>query len=148
MKKTTKMALMSLCLIILPSLCLANFKPDDVLGIWYTKDNKAKIEIFKTNNKYHGKIIWLKNPNYPNGKQKIDRENPDEKLRSRPVVGIVNLEGFVFDEDEYEDGTIYDPNNGKTYSCYMKLTGMNTLEVRGYIGISLIGRTEVWNRVK
>jgi uncharacterized protein (DUF2147 family) len=56
------------------------------------------------------------------------------------------LSGFKFDGKIWEDGTIYDPKNGKTYSCIIKSKGPNILDIRGYIGISIIGRTTTWTR--
>lgn len=121
---------------------------DDILGIWYTEGGKSKVEITKKDGKYSGKIIWLKTPNREDGTPKLDRENENEKLRSRKVLGINVIQGFDWDDDEYEDGTIYDPENGKTYSCVITWEDANTLNVRGYIGFSLLGRTTVWTRAK
>jgi len=121
---------------------------DDILGIWYTEGGKSKVEITKKDGKYSGKIIWLKTPNREDGTPKLDRENENEKLRSRKVLGINVIQGFEWDDDEYEDGTIYDPENGKTYSCVITYENKDTLNVRGYIGFSLLGRTTVWTRAK
>ncbi len=123
---------------------------DAVVGTWLVEDKKAKIKIYNKGEKYHGKIIWLKEPNDKNGKPKVDKENPEEGLRGRPLVGLVMLTGFVYDEDNvWEDGDIYDPKNGKTYSCEMTLsTDGKTLDVRGYIGFSFIGRSQTWTRVE
>lgn len=123
---------------------------DRVIGNWLVQDKKAKVQIFKRSNKYYGKIVWLKEPNDEHGKPKHDKENSEENLQNRPLMGLELLKDFVYDEDlVWEDGEIYDPKNGKTYSCKMTLSedGM-TLDVRGYIGISLIGRTAVWTRVR
>jgi len=123
-------------------------KADDVVGQWYSEKNESLIEIYKTGNKFYGKIIWLKEP-LRDGKPKVDDKNPDEKLRNRPLIGLVILKDFVFDgKDEWSDGQIYDPKSGKTYSCYMKLENKDKLKIRGYIGISLIGRTTYWTRKK
>ncbi|HOJ03548.1 MAG TPA: DUF2147 domain-containing protein [Bacteroidota bacterium] len=132
------------------SLLAQSQEADAVLGTWLVQDKNAKVEIYKRGSKYYGKIVWLKEPNDEQGKAKVDKENPEEKLRSRPILGLEMLRGFVYDEDYvWEDGEIYDPKNGKTYSCKMTLTDKgNTLDVRGYIGISLIGRTQEWTRVK
>jgi len=78
-------------------------------------------------------------------------ENPDEELQKRPIMGLELLSNFEFDgDDEWEDGDIYDPKSGKTYSCYMEFTDKtkNELKVRGYIGVSLLGRTTYWTRVE
>ncbi len=123
-------------------------KADDVVGQWYSEKNESLIEIYKTGNKFYGKIIWLKEP-LRDGKPKVDDKNPDEKLRNRPLIGLVILKDFVFDgKDEWSDGQIYDPKSGKTYSCFMELENKDKLKIRGYIGISLIGRTTYWTRKK
>ena len=122
---------------------------DAILGKWLSGTGKAHIEIYKDGSKYFGKIVWLKTPLTPEGKPKLDIKNPQEGLRDRPLLGLVNLSNFAAAEDAtYEDGKIYDPETGKTYSCVMTLKEANTLAVRGYIGISLIGRTDTWQRVK
>lgn len=122
-------------------------KADDIVGYWLTKGkNPARIQIYKTGNRYNGKIVWLKEPT-ENGQPKVDKKNPDAGKRNQPIVGAVILSGFQFDgDDEWEDGKIYDPESGKTYSCYLSFKDKNTLKVRGYIGVSLLGRTEQWTR--
>lgn len=123
---------------------------DLVTGTWLVQDKNAKVKIYGKNGKYYGKIIWLEEPNDENGKPKVDKENPEESLRSRPLLGLVMLRGFEYDEDlEWDDGEIYDPKNGKTYSCKMTLDeDGKTLDVRGYIGFSFIGRSQTWTRVE
>jgi uncharacterized protein (DUF2147 family) len=119
---------------------------DAIVGKWLTAKKDAKIEIFKQNNKYFGKIVWLSEPN-EDGKPKVDKENPEEKLRSRPIMGLLLLKDFIYvGDNKWKDGEIYDPKSGKTYSCKMNLENPNKLEIRGYIGISLFGRTEVWTK--
>ena len=123
-------------------------KADAILGSWANPSGEDHILIYKRGNKYYGKLDWIKFPNDETGKPKTDKNNPDEKLRSQPEWGLELLKDFVYDEDNvYDDGTIYDPKNGKTYSCKMTLEGTK-LKIRGYIGISLFGRSEVWTRVK
>jgi uncharacterized protein (DUF2147 family) len=128
---------------------IAQNEGDKILGTWLTTEGKAHILITKYSDKYGGKIVWLKNPNDEYGKPKVDKKNPDPAKRSNPTVGLNNLLGFTYDGDgEYEDGTIYDPANGKTYKCVMHLEGDNVLKVRGYVGVTALGRTETWTRVK
>lgn len=119
---------------------------DAVIGTWLTASGKAKVQIYKEGDKYNGKIVWLKTPTYEDGKPKTDKNNPDKAKQSVPLLGLNMLKGFEFDEDEWEDGTIYDPENGKTYSCTIKYRD-GKLDLRGYIGISLIGRTRTWYKV-
>jgi uncharacterized protein (DUF2147 family) len=127
--------------------CGAQNRADDITGIWLTTgENAAKIQIYNSGGKYYGKIAWLKNPTV-NGKPILDANNPDKNKRSIPVIGLVILTGFKFDgDDEWTGGNIYDPVSGKTYSSYLYLKNRNTLKIRGYIGISLFGRTETWTR--
>jgi uncharacterized protein (DUF2147 family) len=140
-----------LLLIILTTLSVnitARAQTDKIEGVWYNDIKNAKIQIAKgTDGKFNGKIIWLKEP-LKDGKPKTDEKNKDEKLRSRPIIGMAILSGFVPDgENKYTDGKIYDPKNGKTYSCNITQNG-KTLSIRGYVGISLLGRTTTWERAE
>ncbi|EEF57121.1 DUF2147 domain-containing protein [Pedosphaera parvula] len=127
---------------------------DRILGIWHTTDDKSQVEIFKEKDKYYAKILSLKEPNWPAGdvegmagKPKNDRGNPDPKLRGRPIVGMQFMNGFAYSgKNKWVNGTIYDPESGKTYKCKMTLSDDKHLEVRGFIGISMLGRTVVWTR--
>ncbi len=130
-----------------------DFSADDIIGVWLNEDKDAHVEIYKDGNKFFGKIIWLKTPiDEETGKPKLDNKNEDESLRTRPVMGMLLLKDFVFDgDDEWEDGEIYDPKSGKTYSCYMEFPdedNKNSLKIRGFIGVSILGRTTYWTRVK
>jgi uncharacterized protein (DUF2147 family) len=126
----------------------AKTKPDECLGYWFTEKQDATIEIYKNDaGKYEGKIVWLKDLHTGKKKQILDDKNEDESRHDKPILGMVNLKNFIFDNDdeEWQDGTVYDPENGKTYSAYMKMKG-GKLHLRGYVGISLFGRTNVWTR--
>lgn len=113
--------------------------------VWYNTDKSAKIQIYKNGSSYEGKIVWLKEPKDAKGMDKVDKHNPDERLRNKPVNGLVILRGLKLETSgKFTGGTIYDPKNGKTYSCKMSLVDPSNLEVRGFIGISLLGRTEHW----
>ena len=117
-----------------------------ILGKWYTEGGKAQVEIYKCGDVYCGKIIWLKEPKNENGTDKMDIHNPDPSKKRNPVIGLNIVHSFKYrGNNKWADGKIYDPDNGKTYSCKMKLEG-NELKVRGFIGISLLGRTTVWTR--
>ncbi|MDZ7743110.1 MAG: DUF2147 domain-containing protein [Bacteroidota bacterium] len=126
------------------------FKANDILGVWLNEDKDAHVRIYKEEGKFFGKIVWLKNPiDEETGKPKLDDENSDPALQSRPIMGLVLLQDFEFDgDDEWEDGKIYDPKKGSTYSCYMELKSKDELKIRGYIGVSLLGRTTYWTRVE
>ena len=123
-----------------------SYAQDKIEGLWFNDIKDAKIQIYKANDgKFYGKIVWLKEPTKA-GKPKLDDKNPKRELQNQPIVGLLILKGFHKDGDTgYEDGTIYDPTNGKTYDCKMTYKG-KTLSIRGYVGISLFGRTTVWER--
>jgi uncharacterized protein (DUF2147 family) len=121
---------------------------DAVLGQWYTDAEKKDVvvEIYKDNDLYSGKVVWLKNPNEDDGTPKVDDENPDEARRNDPILGMNLVKGFTYKgKNKWAGGTIYDPNNGKTYKCKMSLKG-DDLKVRGFIGVALFGRTVHWLR--
>lgn len=131
--------------------CIAG--PDNVLGAWKTDGGDSILELFKCGEKICGKIVWLKVPNYidsndgPVGDIKVDRKNPDAALRRRPILGLQVISGLAATGDNrWEGGACYDPESGKSYKCKMHLRSTDKLELRGYIGISLFGRTLVLTR--
>jgi len=136
-----------LFIIALIMLSYFSVNAQDVIGRWKTIDDetgKAKsiIEIYEKGNKYYGKIIDLLNE--PDG---ICR-TCETKYKNKNIVGLVILKDLEKDDDEYNDGEIMDPRNGKIYSCYIELESANKLKVRGYIGFSILGRTQYWYRVE
>lgn len=135
-------------LLLMMLMQVATFAQDPIEGLWYNEEKTAKIKIYKAkNDKFYGKIDWLKEP-VKDGKERTDEKNPDTDKRNEPLLGLVVLKGFEKrGKHEYEDGTIYDPKNGKTYSCIITHKG-DKLDVRGYVGFSWIGRTAVWTRVQ
>ncbi len=133
-------------------LAIPAFAEDSILGEWTTEGGKSKVEIYQCGNKICAKIIWLKEPVYPEGdidagKEKRNRQSPEVSRQNDPIVGLQIMKGFVKDgENTWKKGTIYDPENGKTYKCNLTMSDPKTLKVRGYIGFSLLGRTTVWTR--
>lgn len=130
--------------------------PDAIAGKWWNQEKDAQIEIYPCEGKFCGKIVWLKEPNYPANdpkgmadKPKVDRENPDPAKKDRPILGMNLVWGFTNSGGNlWEGGSIYDPRDGKTYKCKLTLESPDNLKVRGFIGISLIGKTNNWTRVK
>ncbi len=151
-------AILLLCTLFLIS---SSFKPThmhiaegDVVGTWLTADKDAHIRIFKAvNGKYAGKIEWMKEPNDASGKPKKDINNPNPKLRDRERLGMVLVMNLAYNakDKKWEGGTIYDPKSGKTYDSYVYFENNNidVLYLRGYMmGMSWIGRTSEWTRIK
>ncbi|MBK6965027.1 MAG: DUF2147 domain-containing protein [Bacteroidales bacterium] len=142
---------------VFPSVARAQAgKADRIAGFYLTYDDetgkeKSQVKIHKASNgKYVGEIVWLKEPKETNGKEKLDKNNPDTKLQSRKVMGLQILKDFTYDadEDEWSEGTIYNPSSGKTYNCYMKFESGKSLKIRGYIGAAWmgLGKTAVWTK--
>lgn len=119
---------------------------EDILGVWWSPEKKTKIEITQKDKEFFGKIIAVR----PESKEKTDSKNPDSNKRSQKILGLELLKGFEYNGDRWVDGTIYDPENGKTYKCIMWFGPKDTdlLYIRGYIGFALLGRTAEFKRVK
>lgn len=122
---------------------------DALLGVWKPSDGRSMVKIDKIGDKYYGRVVWLLEPNDEKGNPRTDTNNPDPSLRSTPLKGYRLIKDFVYSEKDklWVDGTIYDPKNGSTYSCKIELKDQNTIEVRGYIGAAVFGRTDVWTRM-
>ena len=120
----------------------------DVVGKWKLSDGSAIVEIYQKGGVYNGNIVWLKNPTEADGSPAVDDKNPDAKLRSRKIIGLNMLSNLKKDDEKYSGGSIYDPGNGKTYNCSMKVEG-DVLKVRGSLDKrGILGRTMDWYRVK
>ena len=116
---------------------------DRILGTYWSPEKNAKLEVFKSGSEYFGRLVWLKDAN------KLDSKNPEPSLRKRKLLNMVILTGLEFDkyDSEWVDGKIYDAQSGKHYSCKAWLSD-NNLKLRGYIGASILGRTEEFERIK
>jgi uncharacterized protein (DUF2147 family) len=129
---------------------------DDILGAWFNQKRDAKIDIFKCGNDYCGKIVWLKEPLYPAGSKdgipgtpKLDDKNPDAARQKTPLMDLQIMQGMQFAGDNlWKNGKIYDPDSGKTYSSKATLVSPKELDLRGFIGFSMLGRTEKWTRAQ
>ena len=120
-----------------------------IFGKWNSFDedtNKIEsvIEIYKKDGKAYAKIIEITDPE----RKDATCIKCKGKRKNQKILGMDILTGLEEDDDEWSGGKILDPKNGKEYKCYIKLKDANTLKLRGYIGISLIGRTAIWKRAK
>ena len=143
MKKTLILISLAIC-----SSTLFAQQENDILGYWMNEEGDAKIQINKNNEVFSGKIVWLEKPKDENGEWRLDTENPDESLRNRKKLGLQILHNLIWDADkkEWNNGEIYDAREGDTYSLFARLKDPKTLDLRGYIGFSLFGKTTSWTR--
>lgn len=144
-------ALISIMIIPMIQVQAQEFKADDVLGKWNTIDDetgkkKSVVELYKDGDKLYGKIIKLFRSPDEDPDPVCDKCDKDDPRYNKKIEGMVILEGLEWDDDEWDDGTIMDPKNGKVYSCKLWLKD-GELQVRGYMGFSLIGRSQTWKKV-
>lgn len=149
--KSTRVVLLLLSMVVALVSFTAGDDPDAVVGTWLSGGpRKGQIQIYKQGGTFFGKLTHLAEPNDPvTGKPKTDIKNPDVSKRTRPLLNLPLMYNFKYDGGNvWSDGKIYDPESGKEYNCKMTLKNSSTLEVRGYLGISLLGRTQTWTRIK
>ncbi len=125
-------------------------KSTDITGIWWNDEKTSKIEVVEQNGNYVGTIVYMIPEKYENGEAPKDKENPDETLRNRSIVGLQILSQLTYDagKKEWQGGRIYDPKSGKTYDCFAWFDkDTNTLSLKGYVvGIRWLGKSTEWTR--
>ena len=124
-----------------------SYQTSQIEGVWITQDDetgkkKSEVLLYKNEGKLYGKILNLL-LDEDKGKLCVNCKGENKNLA---IEGMVIVEGLELNGKTWEEGTILDPKSGKTYSCYITFENNNTLKVRGYIGISLLGRTQKWIR--
>ncbi|SHM68777.1 DUF2147 domain-containing protein [Polaribacter sp. KT 15] len=119
-----------------------------IFGKWNSKNETGTVdsvlEVYEKNGKAYAKVVEILNPARKNALC-VDCEG---EYKDKPILGLDILSGLEKDDDEWSGGQIIDPRNGKTYKCYIKLVNANKLKLRGYIGVSLFGKTAYWERAK
>jgi len=135
---------------------LAGFAPaesqiivaDRIIGEWINEEKDTRIEIYKEGEEYFGRLLWSEDLYEADGKtSRKDVRNTNEKLRGRNLLHVNLLNNFVFSEDLWDDGKMYDPKSGKTYHCLIRLR-QEKMEVRSYVGFPLLGRSTYWDRAR
>jgi uncharacterized protein (DUF2147 family) len=138
-------------LVILFALKGAAQKAESIVGTWWNDKKTSKIEIKQENGTFTGTVVYITPEKYVNGEPEKDFNNPDPKLKSRSRLGMQILSGLKFKaaDNNWQNGRIYDPDNGKTYDCYSWFDkDPNTLYLKGYVvGIKILGRSTTWTRV-
>lgn len=117
-----------------------------LLGLWETQDKDAIVQIYACDKEaYCGRFYWLKDDSADN--PSLDDKNPDPDLRQRPLCGLTFLGGFKAEgEGRFEGGWLYSPRHGATFSASLKLVSPETLELRGYVFLPLLGGGQTWRR--
>ena len=134
-------------LFLIGALLISNISiGQSIVGEWETYDDKTNelksiVEIYKKDNFYFGKVKEV----LTKKRQELCTACEGAK-KDTPIIGLVIIENMQLDGDEYTNGTILDPESGTTYKCLLALEGANKLKVRGYVGFSLLGRTQYWKR--
>ena len=136
--------IIAVCILFINFSCFSQASiGDEIIGKYMTENNEGMVEVFKRDSKYYGKLVWNKTAD------KLDINNPDKTQHTVLIRGKELLKNFDYDGSGlWHNGTIYDPKNGKTYSCKVTRDEKGNLNVRGFIGVSLIGRTSYWIKVK
>lgn len=127
---------------------MTSMQSQSVIGKWKTIDDatgeaKSIVEVFSKSGKIYAKVVDILDPATKNNLCK--QCSGDDK--NKPILGLTIIKGLSKDGSEYNSGEILDPKNGKLYKCALTLESKDKLKVRGYIGFSLLGRTQYWHRV-
>ncbi|MBT8263439.1 MAG: DUF2147 domain-containing protein [Bacteroidia bacterium] len=135
--------------IITALLCSVVVSSQEVTGKWKTIDDntgeeKSIVEIYEENGRVYGKVVEI----LVDGRQNATCRNCEGEDEDKPILGLTIIRGLEEDGDEYNSGKILDPESGKLYKCYIELEEEDKLKVRGYIGFSLLGRTQYWFRAE
>lgn len=129
---------------------VVNGQNKKITGVWWNEEKTSRVEIYEENGKLFGKVVWLSNDKNPNGTSpRVDYLNPDEKLKKQRLIGSRILKNLTWDADdnEWNNGEIYDPKSGKTYSCYAELQKDGKLFLKGYVlGMTFLGKSTLWTR--
>lgn len=120
-----------------------------IFGKWYSTNEEtgeidSVIEVYKKQEKAFGKIIEIKNSERKNAVCDLCKD----KNKNKPILGLNILNGLEKDGEEWSGGTILDPRNGNVYKCFIQLVQQDKLKIRGYLGLSIFGKTAYWQRAK
>jgi uncharacterized protein (DUF2147 family) len=130
------------CLLVSPAVAQA-----EISGRWLPPEKDSVVEIYACGDLLCGRIAELAEPLDESGNPKVDTNNEDDAQRGRPLLGMELLNGFSRNgPGDFRDGEIYNPRDGKLYKAVLTLLEDGTLKVRGYVGVPLLGKTQIWTR--
>lgn len=131
-----------LILLLIPVSAMAE-TPDPAMGLWLTQNERSVIQITPCEAGICGSVYWI-----IDGGMQTDANNPDEAKRSAPLCGLPILWGFEKQRaGTWSNGNIYKADDGDLYSANLETQEDGTLKVRGYLGVSWLGKTQIWSRV-
>jgi uncharacterized protein (DUF2147 family) len=138
----------SVALLAAPLSAVAERLGDPAHGYWLTENRKAIVRLAPCGADTCGRTVWVENPLDEAGQPKRDAKNADAAKRERPICGLDLVGGLNKTNDgAWQDGWLYNPRNGETYSAKVRALSPSELEVRGYLGVSVLGKSQVWTRV-
>lgn len=132
----------------LPAMASAERPSDPAHGLWLTANERAIVAMEPCGAETCGRMVWIAEPVDERGALKRDRQNADRAKRARPICGLHLVGGLSREgEGRWEAGWLYNPRDGATYSAEVRALSPERLEVRGYLGIPLLGGSQIWTRV-
>jgi uncharacterized protein (DUF2147 family) len=144
---TARALFASVALLAMPLAAGAELPSDSAHGYWLTENRKAIVQIAPCGGDTCGRMVWVDSPLDEAGRPKRDDKNADAAKRARPICGLELVGGLNKTDDGKWDGWVYNPRDGETYSAEIRALSSSELEVRGYLGVSVLGRSQVWTRV-
>jgi len=119
------------------------------VGVWLHDNKRIEIAIAPCGETLCGTLVWLKRPNDAQGLPLVDQKNPNSALRTRPLLGLTVVDGLRrTGENTWENGNIYDPDDGSSYTVSMSMLDDGSLRMRAYILTPMLGKTFVWTRMR
>ena len=144
--KATSLPLVAL-IALLAGVATATASPQGPQGVWLTEDRGGAVAIYDCGERLCGRIVWQKSSLRADGTLDIDDKNPDPTKRQQPICGLQIIGDMTASgPTTWNEGWIYDPDSGKRYHATLTLEGDDALRLRGYIGIPLLGASQLWRR--
>lgn len=129
----------------------AHHSNTDITGRWMSTENNLEVEVFRTGNEFKARVIWFDDSDDKSRPMNIrcDIKNPDKQLQKRKLIGLEVMDGLVYNEnnDDWEDGRIYDASSGKNWNANAWIMEDGNLKVRGYWHLKCLGQNIFFKRV-